>query len=87
MTRSGTCSNTRSSSSIVPSTEHACNQVNQTRCPHYQSQDLTQLPPAMAYVPWQYFGTVYEIDKALICGTIFPELSLPFCGKRGASPR
>lgn len=33
---------------------------------------------AMAYVPWQYFDTVYEPDKALEIGTIFPELDKPF---------
>ena len=33
---------------------------------------------AMAYVPWQYFTTVYEPDKALQVGTIFPELDKPF---------
>lgn len=39
---------------------------------------------AMAYVPWQHFTTVYEPDKALEVGTIFPELNLPFYGgKRG----
>lgn len=41
---------------------------------------------AMAYVPWQYFDTVYEPDKALEIGTIFPELDKPFlaagrCGR------
>lgn len=33
---------------------------------------------AMAYVPWQYFTNVYEPDKALRVGTIFPELDKPF---------
>lgn len=33
---------------------------------------------AMAYVPWQYFTNVYEPDKALEVGTIFPELDKPF---------
>lgn len=33
---------------------------------------------AMAYVPWQHFGNVYEPDKALFVGTIFPELDKPF---------
>ena len=37
----------------------------------------------MAYVPWQQFHTVYEVDKALASGTIFPELYKPFLGKRG----
>ena len=32
----------------------------------------------MAYVPWQYFTNVYDTDKALEVGTIFPELDKPF---------
>ena len=44
---------------------------------------LSEYPLAMAYVPWQYFNTVYEPDCALKHGTIFPELNKPFLGKRG----
>lgn len=36
---------------------------------------------AMAYVPWQFFDMVYEPDKALEVGTIFPELDKPFLGR------
>lgn len=35
----------------------------------------------MAYVPWQQFGQVYDPKKALITGTIFPELDKPFTGR------
>lgn len=41
----------------------------------------------MAYVPWQYFSTVYDPDKALEVGTIFPELDKPFLGGRGMMRR
>ncbi|MBW7572524.1 spore coat associated protein CotJA [Caproiciproducens faecalis] len=51
---------------------------------------LLNLPPlpettvvAMAYVPFQQFGTVYEPEMGLRSGTIFPELDKPFLGKRG----
>jgi hypothetical protein len=37
---------------------------------------------AMAYVPWQKFGSTYEPKQALYSGTIFPELNLPFGGGR-----
>ena len=47
------------------------------------THDLRGLPLGMAYVPWQYFDTVYDVDKAINCGTIFPELYKPFYGKRG----
>ena len=38
---------------------------------------------AMAYVPWQYFNSVCEPDKALQMGTIFPELYKPYTGCKG----
>lgn len=44
---------------------------------------LAGMPIAMAYVPWQFFHETFEPDKALECGTIFPELSKPFYGKGG----
>ena len=38
---------------------------------------------AMAYVKWQRFEKVYdELEKAYRIGTIFPELNLPFTGRR-----
>ena len=46
---------------------------------------LQSMPLAMAYVPWQYWGQIYEPEKALQCGTIFSELNKPFLGKRGAA--
>ncbi len=41
--------------------------------------------PAMAYVPFQQFGTIYPPDKGIERGTIFPELDKPFLGGRGGS--
>lgn len=38
---------------------------------------------AMAYVPWQTWRNIYDMDRALSCGTIFQELDLPFQGKGG----
>ena len=46
------------------------------------SMMLDQLPLAMAYVPMQMWGETYEGLKALDVGTIFPDLNLPFCGRR-----
>lgn len=42
---------------------------------------------AMAYVPWQTFTKSYEPQKALMIGTIFPELDKPFVGRNGAYKR
>ncbi len=38
---------------------------------------------AMAYVPWQTWRDIYDVEKALCVGTIFSELDLPFKGKGG----
>ncbi len=40
-------------------------------------------PIAMAYVPEQRFREVFDTQKALQQGTIFPELCKPFCGNGG----
>ena len=39
---------------------------------------------AMAYVPWQTWRDIYEVEKALCHGTIFCELDKPFLGRGGA---
>lgn len=44
---------------------------------------LDELPLAMAYVPRQTWKTTYPVEEALVRGTIFPELDLPFTGRRG----
>lgn len=38
------------------------------------------LPLAMAYVPPQKWTVVYEPERALAAGTLFPALDLPFEG-------
>lgn len=40
------------------------------------------LPLAMAYVPWQQWQEPYPCDMALLRGTIFPCLDLPFKGSQ-----
>ncbi|MDD3410967.1 MAG: spore coat associated protein CotJA [Eubacteriales bacterium] len=41
-------------------------------------------PLAMSYVPWQTWGDLYEEETALVRGTIFPVLDLPFLARRDA---
>ena len=41
-------------------------------------QELSNLPLAMAYVPWQNWSETYDNQRALCRGTIFPQLDLPF---------
>lgn len=36
---------------------------------------------AMAYVPMQKFGALYNNEDALCAGTLFADLDKPFCGK------
>lgn len=38
--------------------------------------------PVMAYVPRQTLTTVFETERALQCGTLFPEIYKPFKGGR-----
>ena len=48
--------------------------------PAFRPEDF---PVAMAYVPWQRWHTVYDLERALCAGTIYPELDKPFLGVRG----
>lgn len=50
---------------------------------YFKHDTLENMSIAMAYVPWQHWRSTYEPDKALMIGTIFPELNKPFYGKRG----
>ncbi len=38
----------------------------------------------MAYVPWQKMNQLYEPAKALMAGSLFPELEKPFYGSSAA---
>ena len=42
---------------------------------------------AMAYVPWQRWQETYPLEEGFHRGTIFPELDLPFEGKRKGGMR
>ena len=61
------------------------NAVRQAACHLEQSSAFTNMPIAMAYVPWQEWRSIYEAEKGLCCGTIFEELYKPFCGIGGCS--
>lgn len=45
-------------------------------------EKIDGLPLGMAYVPEQHYTEMFELGRGLREGTIFPELCLPFCGKR-----
>ena len=56
---------------------------NTPACPFPKGRFPEDTPLAMAYVPMQKFGKVYEPARGFQLGTIFPELCKPFCGKGG----
>lgn len=41
-----------------------------------------QFAVGMTYTPWQCWGEVYNAEKGLDRGTIFPVLDMPFAGRR-----
>ena len=46
-----------------------------------------RFPIAMAYVPWQHLTSIYEdLGEGYCNGTIFPELTKPFTGRRCVNP-
>lgn len=47
-----------------------------------ENQTLGSLPIAMTYTPMQQWKTTYSAEEALSIGTVFPELNLPFEGRR-----
>lgn len=62
-----------------------CNAQNRMNpvCPNESNRDMSpEFVVAMAYVPWQQFGPLYDIEKGLMVGTIFPELDKPSLGRR-----
>ena len=48
-----------------------------------RSTGLSDLALAMAYVPWQEWREIYDLEKGFCCGTIFRELHKPFLGAGG----
>ena len=46
-----------------------------------QKDECSWQVPGMAYVPWQKFTKVYDPKRALMAGTIFPELDMPLTAR------
>ncbi len=49
-------------------------------CSPNEYDELSSMPLAMAYVPWQEWQNIYEAEKGFHRGTIFEELDKPFKG-------
>lgn len=56
-----------------------------TACSQGETRQAMAL--AMAYVPWQRWQETYPLEEGLHRGTIFPELDLPFEGKKKGGMR
>lgn len=56
-------------------------------CIKKRKDPLSQFPLAMAYVPWQEWREICDLEKALCQGTIFQELNLEFLGRKGGQMR
>lgn len=54
-------------------------------CPMPASRFPKDTPPAMAYVPYQFWEKPYDDDTGLARGTIFPVLDKPFIGEEAVS--
>ena len=58
--------------------ECSCNERQENTC----ENDFSEFPLAMAYVPWQSWGNLYDNCKGFARGTIFKDLDLDFLGRR-----
>lgn len=49
---------------------------------HFEEMPMLPYDPqyANAYVPYQQYNGIMKPEKALICGTAFAELSMPYGG-------
>lgn len=43
---------------------------------------LNEFGVGMTYTPWQRWGEVYQAEKGVDRGTLFPVLDMPFSGRR-----
>lgn len=94
--RNGNCQNRNTQANCVcmanesqtRSTDCGCmtneNQSRSTNCGCMTNDNSSQkMVLAMAYVPWQRWGNLYDLDQALMAGTIFADLNKPFRGTGG----
>ena len=56
-------------------------------CNKKRKDPLSQFPIAMAYVPWQEWRDICDLEQSFCQGTIFQELNLDFLGRKGGQMR
>lgn len=59
-------------------------QNNDCGCQAELTTDNRSYKVGMTYVPWQKWRNLYDPATALQEGTVFADLNLIFCGKRGS---
>ena len=47
---------------------------------YYKQMDSMVMVPGMCYVPWQRWAGLYNLDVAILKGTLFEVLDKPFLG-------
>jgi len=61
----------------------SANACDERSCAWRKTWGLMQYPLGMVYAPLQRFDNIYDLDTALMRGTVFGELDLPFiCGEK-----
>ena len=60
-----------------------CGQTQVSSSGKARTDPLQGIPAAMAYVPWQEWGSLYDPRQGFCCGTIFEDLNKPFQGTGG----
>lgn len=79
-TGSESCSNTNYRTAYTGRESQSCG------CGCEKPKDpLSGLALAMAYVPWQKWGNLYDACQALQQGTVFEALDKPFLGRGGCN--
>ena len=66
-----------------PRADNTGNRRNPCCEDHSDRDPLSGMPLAMAFVPWQNWRAIYDVEKGFHCGTIFEELNKPFRGTGG----
>ena len=82
MNRSGCRPYNRTCGMMKPSNSSTPNCPCSSRSQENMYDHLKHLVPAMAYVPYQQYKTIYSAEKGLENCTIFPELDKPFLGTK-----
>lgn len=80
--RQGQLRNSSNCNTCQPNNPMPVSSISDCGC-NDNNMKMRTMPLAMAYVPVQNWGELYDPETALCQGTVFPDLNLKFCGSRG----